>query len=433
VSAPSIIYRDLGKADLRRIDEYRERGGYQAFEKALKTMTPAEVVETVKASRLVGRGGAGFPTGLKWELVAREPLTPKFVVANAEEGEPGTFKDLPILTRIPHRLIEGMLIGAWAVGAEEGVIVCRGEFMEPQRILREAIAEAEAAGYLGRNILGTDFSFKLWVYRTAGAYICGEETSLLEALEGKPGMPRIRPPFPVNAGLWARPTALNNVETFANVPAIILEGAEPYAALGTERNSGTKGFCISGQVNKPGVYEIPFGVTLRSLIDDYAGGILGGRAFKAVFPGGASSSLLTAEHLDLPLDFHHVAQAGSMLGSAAFMVVAEGVCMVEVALRLARFFRHESCGKCIPCRDGTYQIVRLLERMKRGEGVTCEIDEIVDLAAVMRQAAFCGLGQAAPNPVMSCIKHFRSEFEDHCAGKPCSMLGGGENPYGSHH
>ena len=254
-------------------------------------MTPPEVVEMVKASRLVGRGGAGFPTGLKWELVAREPLTPKYLVANAEEGEPGTFKDLPILTRIPHRLIEGMLIGAFAVGATEGVIVCRGEFMEPQRILREAIAEAEAAGLLGERILGTDFSFKLWVYRTAGAYICGEETSLLEALEGKPGMPRIRPPFPVNAGLWARPTALNNVETFANVPGIILEGAAPYAALGTEKNSGTKGYCISGHVNKPGVYEIPFGVTLRSLIDDYAGGILDGRAFKAVFPGGASSSL----------------------------------------------------------------------------------------------------------------------------------------------
>jgi NADH-quinone oxidoreductase subunit F len=337
------------------------------------------------------------------------------------------------MTRIPHRLIEGMLIGAYAVGAAEGVIVCRGEFMDPQRILREAIAEAEAAGLLGTNILGTDFSFKLWVYRTAGAYICGEETSLLEALEGKPGMPRIRPPFPVNAGLWARPTALNNVETFANVPGIILEGAAPYAALGTEKNSGTKGFCISGHVNKPGVYEIPFGVTLRSLIDDYAGGILDGRKFKAVFPGGASSSCLTAEHMDMPLDFHHVAQAGSMLGSAAFMVVAEGVCMVEVALRLARFFRHESCGKCIPCRDGTYQIVRLLERMKRGEALACEIDEIIDLASVMRQAAFCGLGQAAPNPVLSCIRHFRAEFEDHCAGKPCSLLGGRENPYGNHH
>lgn len=433
MSTPRYIYRDLETPGIGRLDVYRAAGGYQAFEKALKKMTPAEVVEIVKASRLVGRGGAGFSTGMKWEMVAREALTPKYVVANAEEGEPGTFKDLPIMTRIPHRLIEGILIGAYAVGATEGVIVCRGEFMDPQRILREAIAEAEAAGLLGKNILGTDFSFKLWVYRTAGAYICGEETSLLEALEGKPGMPRIRPPFPVSAGLWARPTALNNVETFANVPGIILEGAAPYAALGTEKNSGTKGYCISGHVNRPGVYEIPFGVTLRSLINDYAGGILDGRAFKAVFPGGASSSCLTAEHMDLKLDFYNVAQAGSMLGSAAFMVVAEGVCMVEVALRLARFFRHESCGKCIPCRDGTYQIVRLLERIKCGKAAAGEIDDIADIDSVMRQAAFCGLGQAAPNPVMSCIQHFRSEFEDHCAGKPCSLLGGGENPYGNHH
>jgi len=432
VSAPSYIYRDI-EAGITGLEGYRAHGGYQALEKALTTMTPAEVIEAVKASRLVGRGGAGFPTGLKWEFVSKEAAQPKFLVANAEEGEPGTFKDLPILMRIPHRLIEGMLLGAYAVGAEEGVIVCRGEFMEPQRILRAAIAEAEAAGLLGPKVFGKDFSFKLWVYRTAGAYICGEETSLLEALEGKPGMPRIRPPFPVAAGLWARPTALNNVETFANVPPIILDGPAAYAALGTERNSGTKGFCISGHVNRPGVYELPFGVTLRELIDVHAGGMLDGRPFKCVFPGGASSSCLTAEHLDLPLDFGSVAQAGSMLGSAAFMVVAEGVCMVEAALRLARFFRHESCGKCIPCRDGTYQIVRLLERIKAGTSGPGEIDEIVALAGVMRQAAFCGLGQAAPNPVTSCIRHFRGEFEDHAAGKPCTLLGGGELPYGHHH
>jgi NADH-quinone oxidoreductase subunit F len=432
VAAPRYIYRDL-EADILRLDAYRAHGGYQALEKALTTMTPAEVVNVVKESRLVGRGGAGFPTGLKWELVAREPARPKFIVANAEEGEPGTFKDLPILTRIPHRLLEGMILGAYAVGAEEGIIVCRGEFMEPQRILREAIAEAEAAGLLGNNILGKDFSFRIWVYRTAGAYICGEETSLLEALEGKPGMPRIRPPFPVSAGLWARPTALNNVETFANVPGIVLEGAAGYAALGTEKNSGTKGYCISGHVNKPGVYEIPFGLTLRQLINEHAGGMLDGRKFKAVFPGGASSSCLTEEYLDLVLDFHHVAQAGSMLGSAAFMVIAEGTCMVEVALRLARFFRHESCGKCIPCRDGTYQIVRLLERIKAGKAPLAEIDEIVDLAGVMRHAAFCGLGQAAPNPVTSCIKNFRAEFEAHAAGQPCTMLGGGERAHADHH
>jgi NADH-quinone oxidoreductase subunit F len=237
----------------------------------------------------------------------------------------------------------------------------------------------------------------------------------------------------VSAGLWARPTALNNVETFANVPAIVLDGPAGYAALGSERNSGTKGFCISGHVNRPGVYELPFGLTLRDLIEVHGGGVLGGRALKAVFPGGASSSCLTPEHLDLTLDFHHVAQAGSMLGSAAFMVVAEGTCMVEVALRLARFFRHESCGKCIPCRDGTYQMVRLLERIKRGAGRPGEIDELLDLCAVVRQAAFCGLGQAAVNPVTSCIQHFRGEFEEHLAGARCAQFGGEEAGHGRGH
>ena len=310
-----------------------------------------------------------------------------------------------------------MAIAAYAVGAEEGVIVCRGEFMEPARILREAIAEAEEAGVLGEKVLGRDFTFRVWVYRTAGAYICGEETSLLEALEGKPGMPRIRPPFPVNAGLWAKPTALNNVETFSNVPEIILRGADWYTSMGTEKNAGTKGYCIAGHVNRPGVYELPFGITLRELIEDHAGGILDGRRFKAIFPGGASSSCLTEEHLDIVLDFPSVAAAGSMLGSAALMVVAEGTCIVEVALRLARFFRHESCGKCIPCREGTYQVVRLLDGIQNGTGKAEDLDGILELCGVVRQAAFCGLGQACVNPVMSCIKKFRQEFEDHLEGR----------------
>jgi NADH-quinone oxidoreductase subunit F len=412
-----IIYKDIETPDIRRLAVYREKGGYTALEKVLTSMTPAEVVEEVKKSRLVGRGGAGFPTGLKWELVSKDPNRPKYIVANAEEGEPGTFKDRPILERIPHRLLEGMIIAAYAVGADEGVVVCRGEFMEPARILREAIAEAEEAGILGEKVMGRDFPFRIWVYRTAGAYICGEETSLLEALEGKPGMPRIRPPFPVNAGFWAKPTALNNVETFSNVPEIILRGADWYTSMGTEKNAGTKGYCIAGHVNRPGVYELPFGITLRELIDTHAGGILDGRKFKAIFPGGASSSCLTEEHLDLVLDFPSVAAAGSMLGSAALMVVAEGTCMVEVALRLARFFRHESCGKCIPCREGTYQIVRLLEGLRGGGGKKADLDEVIDLCGVIRQAAFCGLGQACVNPVMSCIGNFRQEFEDHVEGR----------------
>jgi NADH-quinone oxidoreductase subunit F len=415
--AAPIIYRDIETPNIRSLAVYREKGGYKALEKALNDMSPAEVVEEVKKAKLVGRGGAGFPTGLKWELVSKDPATPKYIVANAEEGEPGTFKDRPILEQIPHRLIEGMAIAAYAVGAEEGVIVCRGEFMEPARILREAVVEAENAGLLGEKIMGKDFTFRVWVYRTAGAYICGEETSLLEALEGKPGMPRIRPPFPVNSGLWAKPTALNNVETFSNVPNIILEGADSYSSMGTEKNTGTKGYCIAGHVNKPGVYELPFGITLRDLIDQHAGGILDGRKLKCIFPGGASSSCLTAESLDIVLDFPSVAAAGSMLGSAALMVVAEPTCIVEVSLRLARFFRHESCGKCIPCREGTYQVVRLLEGIQKGTGHKRDIDDIVDLAAVVRQAAFCGLGQACINPVVSCIKKFRQEFEDHLEGR----------------
>jgi NADH-quinone oxidoreductase subunit F len=420
-----IIYKDLETPDLRRLSVYRSKGGYGALEKVLTTMTPAEVVEEVKKSRLVGRGGAGFPTGLKWELVSKDPNRPKYIVANAEEGEPGTFKDRPILERVPHRLLEGMIIAAYAVGADEGIIVCRGEFMEPARILREAIAEAEEGGLLGDGIMGKDFNFNIWVYRTAGAYICGEETSLLEALEGKPGMPRIRPPFPVNAGLWAKPTALNNVETFSNVPEIILRGAEWYTSMGTEKNAGTKGYCIAGHVNRPGVYELPFGITLRDLIYDHAGGILDGRQFKTIFPGGASSSCLTEEHLDIVLDFPSVAAAGSMLGSAALMVVAEGTCMVEVALRLARFFRHESCGKCIPCREGTYQVVRLLDEVQKGTAQKEVLDELVDLCGVVRQAAFCGLGQACVNPIMSCINKFRQEFEDHIEGRAACCEAGG--------
>lgn len=413
----NIIYKDIETPDIRKLDVFRSKGGYGALEKALTTMTPAEVVDEIKKAKLVGRGGAGFPTGLKWELVGKDPNTPRYIVANAEEGEPGTFKDRPILEQIPHRLLEGMAIAAYAVGAEEGVIVCRGEFMEPARILKEAVAEAEAAGLLGERILGRDFTFRVWVYRTAGAYICGEETSLLEALEGKAGMPRIRPPFPVNAGLWAKPTALNNVETFSNVPEIINRGADWYASMGTEKNAGTKGYCISGHVNKPGVYELPFGITLRDLIDKHAGGILDGRKFKCIFPGGASSSCLTDEHLDIVLDFPSVAAAGSMLGSAALMVVAEPTCMVEVSLRLARFFRHESCGKCIPCREGTYQTVRLLDGIQQGRAGKNDIEEILELGNIVRQAAFCGLGQACVNPVMSCIKNFRQEFEDHAAGR----------------
>jgi NADH-quinone oxidoreductase subunit F len=416
-----VIYQGLETPGIRQLKGYRAQGGYRALEKALTAMTPVEVVELVKKSRLCGRGGAGFPTGLKWDLVAKDPDPVKYVVANAEEGEPGTFKDRPILEKIPHRLIESMIIAGYAVGAGEGVIVCRGEFVEAIEILQEAIQEAEAAGLLGEPLWGTSFSFHLRVYRTAGAYICGEETALLEALEGKPGLPRVRPPFPVNAGLWGKPTALNNVETLSNIPEIVLRGPEWYAALGTEMNTGTKGYCLSGHVKRPGLYEVPFGVTLREMIFEYGGGMPGDRKFKAVFPGGASSSCLVSEHLNVVLDSPGVAAAGSMLGPAALMVMAEGTCMVEVALRLARFFRNESCGKCIPCREGTPHVVRLLEGIRDGSGSKKDLDDLVDICGVIRLSAFCGLGQASANPVLSCIRHFRGEFEEHLEGRGCSQ------------
>ncbi len=414
-----VAYRDIDAPGIGALDGYERHRGYQALRQVLTTMTPEDVIETIKRSRLHGRGGAAFPTGLKWEFVFQDHKTPKYVVCNAEEGEPGTFKDRPILERVPHRLVEAMIIAGYAIGARRGYAVFRGEFIGPAASVRKAIAEAKAAGYLGENILGSGFSYDLQVYRTAGAYICGEETALLEALEGRAGLVRIRPPFPVNAGLWARPTVLNNVETFANVPDIILNGPEWFAQRGTDKFPGTKIYCLSGHVNRPGIYEFPAGITLRELIYEHGGGIPGGRKIKAVFPGGASSSCLTPESLDIVLDYASVAVAGSMLGSGAIIVCDESTCMVAAARRLASFFRHESCGKCIPCREGTEHIHRTLTRITEGQGTMGDVDNLVDLCQIIRQTAFCGLGQAAVNPVLSTVKHFRQEYEDHCSGRGC--------------
>lgn len=414
-----VAYRDMDVPGIRRLSVYERHRGYEALRKVLGEMQPEGVVDLVKRSRLHGRGGAAFPTGLKWEFVHQDHKTPKYVVCNAEEGEPGTFKDRPILERIPHRVIEAMTIAGYAVGAERGYVVFRGEFEEQARIMREAIGEARAKGYLGTNILGTGFSFDLQAYRTAGAYICGEETALLEALEGRAGLARIRPPFPVNAGLWARPTALNNVETFANVPDVVLNGPEWYQARGTDKFPGTKVYCLSGHVRRPGVYELPAGVTLRELIFEHGQGMLGGVDLKAVFPGGASSSCLVPESLDLVLDYASVAVAGSMLGSGAVIVVGNGTCMVSVARRLAFFFRHESCGKCIPCREGTEHILRKLDAIHEGRGRPGDLEALEDLCQIIRQTAFCGLGQAAVNPVLSTLKHFREEYESHLSGRGC--------------
>jgi NADH-quinone oxidoreductase subunit F len=412
-----LAYRGIEVPGMNTLDVYQRHQGYQALRKVLTEMTPEGVVDLIKRSRLHGRGGAAFPTGLKWEFVSQDQKTPKYVVCNAEEGEPGTFKDRPILEKIPHRLVEAMTIAGYAVGAQRGYAVFRGEFTYPARRVREAIVEARAKGYLGKNIMGTNFSFDLQVYRTAGAYICGEETALLEALEGKAGLARIRPPFPVNAGLWARPTALNNVETFSNVPDIILNGPEWYLSRGTEKFPGTKIYCLSGHVNRPGVYELPAGITLRELIDVWGQGLPAGRKVKAVFPGGASSSCLVPSQLDTVLDYASVAMAGSMLGSAAIYVCDDTTCMVGVALRLASFFRHESCGKCIPCREGTEHVYRLMKAIHAGRATEGDLAALEELCNVIRQSAFCGLGQAAINPVVSTLKHFRQEYLDHLAGR----------------
>ncbi len=405
------------RADSHTLERYLATGGYQALRRALAEMTPEQVTTEVKASNLRGRGGAGFPCGAKWGFLAAP--TPHYLVVNADESEPGTFKDRQLLERDPHQLVEGAAIAAYALGVHQAFAFVRGEYARPARRLQRAVDEAYAAGFLGKGIAGSGYDLDLTVHLGSGAYICGEETALLEALEGRAGLARIRPPFPVNAGLWDRPTALNNVETFANVPDIILNGPEWFAQRGTDKFPGTKIYCLSGNVNRPGVYELPAGITLRELIYEHGGGIPGGRKLKAVFPGGASSSCLTAESLDLVLDYASVAVAGSMLGSGAIIVCDDSTCMVAVARRLASFFRHESCGKCIPCREGTEHIHRTLTRINGGQGTMGDVDDLLDLCQIIRQTAFCGLGQAAVNPVLSTVRHFRQEYEDHCSGRGC--------------
>ncbi len=382
-------------------------------------MRPVDVIDEVKRSGLRGRGGAGFPTGVKWGFTAIDPKTPKYLICNADEGEPGTFKDRFILEGDPHLLIEGMLIAAYAIGAERGFIYLRGEYPAAADILRQAIAQAYANGLLGENILGKGVRFDLTVHRGAGAYICGEETSLIESLEGKRGQPRIRPPFPANAGAWGKPTVVNNVETLANVPFIIAFSSDVYAKTGTEGSPGTKIFCVSGAVNMPGGYELPLGTTLREIIETYAGGVRGGRRLKAVIPGGASTPLLTAKHLDVKMDFNSLLAAGSMLGSGAIIVMDDTTCMVHATAVLVRFFEHESCGKCTPCREGTGWLHKVYSRMLRGDGRAGDVELLLSICGKMKGKCFCPLGEGAIQPVLSSIKHFRGEYEQ-CVRKECA-------------
>jgi len=406
-----------GMKDSRKLDVYVKQSGYRALEKALKEMTPESIIEEVKKSNLRGRGGAGFPTGMKWSFVPKDSPKARYVICNADESEPGTCKDRPLMEMDPHQLIEGMVIAGRAINSHQGFIYIRGEYRYVLDIVDGAIAEAYSGGYLGKNILGTDFDFDLLTHTGAGAYECGEESALMESLEGKRGYPRIKPPFPAVVGLYGCPTIINNVETLSAVPSVIREGGEAYANRGTPKNGGTRMLCVSGHVRKPGVYEVPLGMNMKKFLYEVAGGISEGKKLKAVIPGGSSCPLLTAEEIDIPMDYDALAKAGSMLGSGGMVVMDEDTCMVDMARRIMHFYAHESCGWCIPCREGTAWLRKTLERFHAGLGRYEDIDLIADLAKNMLGRTFCPLGDAAAMPTISIMQKWRGEFEDHLRGR----------------
>jgi NADH-quinone oxidoreductase subunit F len=402
------------------IDGYLEHGGYTALRTALDT-DPADLIETVKASGLRGRGGAGFPTGMKWDFIPKGGDAPVYVVVNADEGEPGTFKDRELMERDPHQLLEGIAITAHAVGCRTAYIYMRGEFLFAARQIERAIAEAYDRGYLGRGAAGTDVDIDIVMHRGAGAYICGEETALLDSLEGRRGQPRLRPPFPAVEGLYRSPTVINNVETIATVPHIVERGAEWYSSLGTEKSTGTKIFCLSGRVARPGNYEAPMGTPARVVIDELAGGVPDGKRVKAWTPGGSSTPFLTDEHLDTPLDFESVQAAGSLLGTGAVIVLDETDCVVEAALRFTQFYAHESCGKCTPCREGTWWLTKILRRLEHGGGRLDDLTAMQDIGDNMLFKNFCALGDGAVSPIHSSLKYFRDEYVEHVRVGGCPM------------
>jgi len=394
--------------------------GYEGLRKAL-TLKPNDIIEQVKASGLRGRGGAGFPTGMKWQFVLKDTPKPKYICCNADESEPGTFKDHVLMERNPHLLIEGCAIACYAIGAKVAYIYIRGEFFHVQQILEAEIEKAYTAGYLGKNIFGSGFDCDVFVHRGAGAYEAGEETALIESLEGKRAQPRLKPPFPAVEGLYNCPTAVNNVETLCNVPPIVLNGAEWFAALGPEKNGGPKLFCVSGHVKKPGVYEASMNTTLRELIYDYAGGIRGDRQLKAIIPGGSSVPLMLPNQLDTPASFDGIQKAGSLLGSAGLIVLDDTVCMVWLAMNLLHFYRHESCGKCTPCREGCDWLYKLLQRLERGEGREKDLDLLLGVSNNIVGKTLCAFGDAAATPVLSTMKLFRHEYEAHVREGRCTL------------
>jgi NADH:ubiquinone oxidoreductase subunit F (NADH-binding)/(2Fe-2S) ferredoxin/Pyruvate/2-oxoacid:ferredoxin oxidoreductase delta subunit len=421
-----IVLHNCGVIDPENIDEYLDRGGYDGLKKSL-SMDRMEIINEVKRSGLRGRGGAGFPTGMKWEFTYRAKGDKKYIVCNADEGDPGAFMDRSVLEGDPHAVVEGMITAGYAIGSDEGYVYVRAEYPLAVKRLRVAIQQAEERGYLGENILGSGFSFKLKIKEGAGAFVCGEETALLASIEGERGMPRPRPPFPANEGLWGKPTCLNNVETFANIPLIMRNGSEAYASVGTERSKGTKVFALTGKINNTGLAEVPMGMTMREIIFDIGGGIKDGKEFKAVQIGGPSGGCLPTELLDLSVDYDSLTQAGAMMGSGGLVVMDENTCMVDLARFFLTFTQNESCGKCTPCREGTKRMLETLERITEGKGEPADIPMLQEMAMSIKDSSLCGLGQTAPNPILSTIRYFQHEYEEHilegkCRAGVCTSL-----------
>lgn len=414
-----VVLSDCGEIDPEDIDAYIALGGYDSAKKVITSMNPGETINVIKDSGLRGRGGAGFPTGLKWEICSRKKSDRKYIICNADEGDPGAFMDRAVLEGNPHSVIEGMIIGAYAIGAGEGYVYIRAEYPLAVKRLKKALAQAREKGFLGNNIFGKEFSFDVKIKLGAGAFVCGEETALIASIEGKRGMPRARPPFPVDSGLWGRPTVINNVETLANVPYIIKRGAEWFSSLGTENSRGTKVFALTGKVKNTGLIEIPFGMTLREIIYDIGGGIEGGKTFKAVQTGGPSGGCIPAEFLDMQVDYESLAQVGSIVGSGGMVVLDESDCMVNTAKFFLEFTQAESCGKCTPCRVGTKRLLEILVRITSGNGREGDIELLEELCHYIKTSSLCGLGMTAPNPVLSTLKYFRNEYEAHIKDKRC--------------
>lgn len=415
-----LLLRNIDVPDLHTLEVYQSRGGYRSWEKVVRNMSPAQLIDEVKASGLRGRGGAGFPTGMKWSFVPKDTPKPKYLVCNADESEPGTFKDRLLIERDPHAVIEGTLIAAYAIQSHTAFIYIRGEFAFGAKVLERAVEEATQAGYIGDNIAGTDYQLNVIVHKGAGAYICGEETALLSSLEGGRGWPKVKPPFPATHGLFGCPTVVNNVETLAALPWIVERGADAYAAIGTEKSKGTKLFSVSGHISKPGIYEVEMGYPFKKFLDEDCGGVPNNRKLKGVIPGGGSMPVLRPEEIEkVNLDYESVQAAGSLLGSGGVIVMDDTTCMVRAAWNIARFYAHESCGQCSPCREGCHWMEKIFHRIEHGEGKRGDLELILNVSSNIMGNTICPFGDAAAMPAAAFIKKYRDEFEEHIAQKRC--------------